>query len=113
VVETGDAIEVILRSDEPDRLEKRLRFVRNGEVVVSYSWDPGVMPAGAYFAPELSVASDPGLAFDPAPAEVWRHEIVTVSKKESGYEETVQGESVTPRWPCRAGRATVRIPARS
>jgi alpha-amylase/alpha-mannosidase (GH57 family) len=113
VVEAEGAVELILRSDASDKLEKRLRFAPDGEVFISWRWDAGVMPSGAFFSPELSVASDPGLAFDPSPAEVWRYDIVTVSKKESGYEETVQGESVTPRWPCRLGRATVRIPARS
>jgi hypothetical protein len=61
------------------------------------------------FAPEISLASDPGLTFDPVPEDVWRYDIVTVSKKESGYEETVQGEAITPRWPCRLGRASVRF----
>jgi hypothetical protein len=79
-------------------------------VTVSYRWDPGDFPGDAYFAPEISVSDDPGLTFEPAPEEVWRHDIVTVSKKESGYEETVQGTSVTPRWPCRLGRACVRFP---
>jgi alpha-amylase/alpha-mannosidase (GH57 family) len=112
VVEEEDAVEVILRSHAPDKLEKRMRFASDGALLISWRWDPGLLPSGAFFAPELSLSSDPGLELDPSPEEVWRHDIVTVSKKESGYEETVQGESVTPRWPCRLGRATVRIPAR-
>jgi hypothetical protein len=113
VVEVEGAVELILRSAASDKLEKRLRFAADGELTISWRWDAGVMPAGAFFAPELSVSSDPGLAFEPPPEEVWRYDIVTVSKKESGFEETVQGEAVTPRWPCRLGQAQVRIPARS
>jgi len=113
VVEKKAVVELILLSDAPDGLEKRVTFTPDGGVTLSWRWAPGVMPSGAFFAPELSVSSDPGLVFDPPPTEVWRHDIVTVSKKESGYEETVQGESVTPRWPCGLGRATVGIPARS
>ena len=81
-------------------------------MTISYRWDPGVFPPDAFVAPEYSLATDPGLTFEPGPHDVWRHDVVTVSKKESGYERTVQGVSVTPRWPCREGSATVRIPCR-
>jgi hypothetical protein len=65
----------------------------------------------AYFAPELSLALEPRLDLDPEPAAVWRYEIVTVSKRESGLEETVQGSSVTPLWPAVSGRARIVLRA--
>ncbi|NIP60640.1 MAG: DUF1926 domain-containing protein [Gemmatimonadetes bacterium] len=47
--------------------------------------------------------------WDPEPAAVWRHPIETISRSEEGPEATVQGESVTPLWPCRTGRAGLEI----
>jgi len=106
-------VTVTMTSNGVGDLEKVVTFEPDGSLTMSYRWDPGVLPPDAYFAPEISVASDPGLTFDPSPDDVWRYDIVTVSKKESGYEETVQGQSVTPRWPCNLGWARVRVPARS
>ena len=113
VVQGEGHVTVRMTSRGIGALEKCVSFEADGAVSVAYRWDPGAFPPDAYFAPEVSVAFDPGLTFEPRPDDVWRYDIVTVSKKESGYEETVQGESVTPRWPCGLGRARVRFPARS
>jgi alpha-amylase/alpha-mannosidase (GH57 family) len=113
VLEHDGQITISMTSPGIGALEKSIVFDVDGGVRITYRWDPGAFPPDAYFAPEVSVAADPGLAFDPSPDHVWRYDIVTVSKKESGYEETVQGVSITPRWPCGLGRAGVRIPPRS
>ena len=42
-------------------------------------------------------------------ADEWRFPIETVAKSERGLDRTRQGESVTPRWPVRLGKATVEI----
>jgi len=42
-------------------------------------------------------------------AEVWRSDITTVARSERGFEETVQGISITPRWPARLGRGALEI----
>ena len=39
----------------------------------------------------------------------WRSMITTVAKSERGLEETVQGLSITPRWPVHAGAAELRL----
>ncbi len=109
VEQLDDVVRVAMRSPGIGRLEKTVEIDVEGVVTLRYSWDPSDLPADAWFAPELSLASDMELASDPTPAEVWTHDIVTVSKKESGYEETVQGTSVTPRWPVRSGTATLRL----
>jgi alpha-amylase len=106
----GDVVTVALASGGVIALEKTLAFEDGGDVTVTYRWDPAGLPADAWFAPELSLEHDPGLAFEPAPADVWRHDIVTMSKRESGLEQTVQGVSVTPLWPTALGSARIVIP---
>jgi alpha-amylase/alpha-mannosidase (GH57 family) len=91
------------------RLSKTYEISESGEVTVSYRWDPAAFPESAWFSPEISVELEPALRFEPEPAEVWRHEIVTVSKREDGLEESVQGISITPRWPSAAGSARIRL----
>jgi alpha-amylase/alpha-mannosidase (GH57 family) len=98
---------VALRAAGLIALEKTLVFGERGELEVTYRWDPASLPADAWFATELSLAADPGLGFEPEPAHVWRYDIVTMSKRESGLEETVQGEAVTPLWPTGLGRARI------
>jgi hypothetical protein len=105
-------VRLSMTSDGIGALRKVVTFESDGAVTLEYQWDPGAFPPDAWFAPELSVASDPGVTFSPAPHDVWRYDIVTVSKKESGYEETVQGVSITPRWPAESGVASLRIPSR-
>ena len=113
VSESAVGVVIRLSAGGPGSLAKAYTFEADGAVSIDYRWDPSAFPPDALFAPELSVAEDPGLLFEPEPIEVWRHDVRTVSKTESGYEETVQGRSITPRWPCRAGRATIRVSGRS
>ena len=101
----GDVVEVACRARH---LEKRLRFDARGGLIVTYRWDPAMFPADALFAPEISVAH--GLALTYAPeGEVWSFAIATVSKSERGLDETVQGRSLTPRWPVALGGARIDI----
>jgi hypothetical protein len=110
-VSAGPTVTITLRAAGAISLAKTLELTERGAVEVTYAWDPSQLPADAWFAPEVSVSEDPGVTFDPAPGDVWRHDIVTVSKSESGLEETVQGCSITPLWPCSLGIARLLLPA--
>ena len=101
----GAAVEVTCQAPQ---LEKRLRFDAGGGVTVSYRWDPARFPRDALFAPEVSLAHPLELQCGPA-AEVWSFPIGTVSKSERGLDETVQGHSLTPRWPVALAEARVEI----
>jgi alpha-amylase/alpha-mannosidase (GH57 family) len=103
------AVRVELSARGRHRLEKVIEFGASGAVSATYRWDPAAFPRDARFAPELSLALDPGIEFDPVPGGVWRYEIVTVSKRESGLEETVQGTSLTPLWPATLGCARIVV----
>jgi len=100
----SDAITVVLQGPE---LDKRLKFDVAGCLDVAYTWDGAAHP-NAIFAPELSLARDVPLRLQPE-TEVWRSNITTVARSERGFEETVQGISLTPRWPARLGRCTLEI----
>ena len=76
---------------------------------VGYRWDPGEFPVDAYFAPEMSLSAEVDLVWGSEPEDVWRQEIRTVSKSEEGSEESVQGLSLTPRWPVTLGQCTFTI----
>ena len=108
-----ERVEIRMIAAGPVALTKTISFGTAGHVEVRYEWDPAGFPPGAFFAPELSLEHDPGVLFDPAPESVWRHEIVTWSKSEAGAEESMQGLSVTPRWPVGLGAASLVIPAAS
>jgi len=110
-VSTGRTVTLELKATGPIALEKTLELTERGAVEVTYTWDPAQLPADAWFAPEISITDDPGVTFDPIPDATWRHDIVTVSKRESGLEETVQGCSITPLWPCSLGTARLLLPA--
>ncbi len=103
----GDAVEVVCRAAG---LEKRLHCDAAGGLSVAYRWDPRAFPQGALFAPELSLAHQIDFTCAPA-ADVWSFPIATVSKSERGLDETIQGQSVTPRWPVAVGTARITIPA--
>lgn len=105
VSETGGAVEVACRARG---LEKRLRFRPDGGLSVAYRWDPSAFPRDAQFAPELSLAHPLDLTCTP-PADVWSFPIATVSKSERGLDETVQGQSLTPRWPVTGGEARILV----
>lgn len=89
-------------------IEKRLRFSAAGAFSVTYRWDPAAFPAGALFAAEISLSRPLEIRCTPA-ADVWSFPISTVSKSERGLDETVQGQSVTPRWPAALGEARVDV----
>jgi len=103
----GDAVEIVCRPAD-GLIEKRIRFTPSGNLAVSYRWDPAAFPAGALFAPEISLAQPLGLRCAPV-TEVWSFPITTVSKSERGLDETLQGESLTPRWPVALGEARVEL----
>ena len=93
---------------EAGGLTKLLRFDVRGGLRVTYRWDAAAFPQGTVFAPEISVSQVVALACMP-PADVWSFPIATVAKSERGLDETVQGHSLTPRWPVSAGGAQVDI----
>ena len=103
-VSTNAAV-ITLRAND---LEKRLTFDAVGCLAVAYSWNTDDTSRTSWFAPELSLAQD--LALDaPAAAETWRHQITTVARSERGFEETIQGVSLTPRWPARLGACALEL----
>jgi 4-alpha-glucanotransferase len=89
-------------------LEKTLSFDARGCVTVSYKWDTSGVAGGAMFAPELSLSRSVPVRVHPE-AEIWRSEITTVARSERGFEETVQGFSITPRWPAHLGAAGLEL----
>jgi hypothetical protein len=96
---------VVLQGND---LEKRLRFDVTGCLDVAYSWNAAAAPATAVFAPELSLAREVSVRVQPD-AEIWRSKITTVARSERGFEETVQGFSLTPRWPARLGGCSLEL----
>ena len=110
-IEVATASEVVVVLEAPagaPPLEKRIRVGADGALAVRYRWDAAMLPDGCWFAPELSLASPLDLALEP-PVEVWRFPIESVAKSERGLERTLQGESVTPRWPVRDGTARIEL----
>jgi hypothetical protein len=111
VTVAADAVEVVCRPrniEDRALIEKRLRFEATGGVRVSYQWNPAGLPADAVFATEISLGHRLQLKLNPD-TPVWTFAIQTVAKSERGLDETLQGESITPRWPVALGRATVEI----
>lgn len=105
--QVGPDLEILLTS-ENGAMTKRVRFTEHGNVRVEYSWDRGAFPSNGYFAPEISLAH-PAIISAHATVDTWRFWIETTAKSEHGLERTIQGESVTPRWPISAGSASVDI----
>lgn len=108
---TAMGAELRLRAGGGQGLEKTIRVSADGMLDIRYRWDPAAFPPEGWFAPELSLSTHVELVFDPPPATVWRYEIRSVSRSERGTEETVQGHSTTPLWPCGLGEARLRIGA--
>jgi len=95
--------------DSPDgAFEKRIRFGSNGALEVLYKWDPTGFPEDALFTTELSLGAEAEVTAYPESAS-WRFPISTFSKSERGFDETIQGESVTIRWPVGSGWGRVRL----
>jgi len=108
---SAEAVTVSCRAHggvEAGGLIKQLRFDAHGGLRVTYRWDAAAFPPGTVFAPEISVSQVVALACTPA-ADIWSFPIATVAKSERGMDETVQGHSLTPRWPVSAGGAQVDI----
>jgi alpha-amylase len=103
----GDEVEVVCRGMRGLQ-EKRIRFTAGGGMSVAYRWDPAAFASGAFFAPEISLAQPFHLRTSPE-AEIWSFRIATVSKSERGLDETVQGQSETPRWPVALGAARIEL----
>jgi alpha-amylase len=101
----GASVTVVLQGHD---LEKRLKFDAMGCLDVAYSWKAPAGHANALFAPELSLAREVPLRVQPE-TEVWRSKITTVARSERGFEETVQGISLTPRWPATLGGGALEL----
>lgn len=101
----GESVTIVLDGHD---LEKRLKFDRAGCLDVAYSWGAPAAHPTALFAPELSLARDVPLRVHPD-AEIWRSDITTVARSERGFEETVQGIALTPRWPARLGACALEL----
>ncbi len=91
-----------------DGISVAWRFTPDGSIDVRYSWDAAAAPAGARFAPELSLAHPLDLDA-PSAREVWRYEIATTAKSERGIERVRQGEAVTPLFDAGAGEAAFTL----
>ncbi len=102
---SADTAVITLRAND---LEKRLTFDAAGCLAAAYSWNTDEFSKNALFAPELSLARDVTLRV-PNVSETWRHPITTVARSERGFEETVQGVSLTPRWPAGLGGAVLEL----
>jgi hypothetical protein len=113
VESTSAGIAVTFRSESGSapRFEKRYLFQPGGTLVVEYRWDPGALGGDTVFAPELSYNGPLELECEPATTR-WSYDIVTVAKSEKALEQTVQGHSVTPRWPATAREARLILQTR-
>jgi alpha-amylase/alpha-mannosidase (GH57 family) len=107
VIEVPNAVEVVCTGDG---VEKRIRFSENGEIAVSWTWNPSAFGADAKFASEVSLFRPLEIVGNPA-ATVWTAPVETVSKSEKGLDRTVQGESVTLLWSADLGAASLRVGA--
>lgn len=105
VIHERDAVEIVCAGDG---LVKRIRFVEDGSITVSWTWDPSAFEAGSRFASEISLFRP--LELEPAPAATrWAAPIETVAKSEKGIDRTVQGESVSLLWNASLGGAILGV----
>jgi hypothetical protein len=88
--------------------EKRYHFLTGGGLDVDYRWNAAAIGDGTTFAPEVSYSGPMEITVTPS-APVWDYDIVTVAKSEKELEQTVQGRSVTPRWPIKTEQARLTI----
>ena len=101
---TAGGVEMVLRAPG---LGKRYRFPSTGPILIEYRWDAAALSNG-WFAPELSLAHPVTIHCIPE-AELWEHDIVTMSKSDRGMEQTVQGRSITVRWPVSAAEGRIEL----
>jgi alpha-amylase len=101
-------IEVSLGTADQGAFEKTIRFTEDGSVEVLFHWDPSSFPEDSFFSTELSLGAEANVQAVPETTP-WRFPISTFSKSERGFDETVQGESVTIRWPVQTGWGRVRL----
>ena len=113
VERSGDAVE--MRCSLP-------ADARVGQLAKTLRFDPGWRgsrratggnPLGSdqdLFTTELSLFRPLDFAFEPEP-DIWVFPVETVAKSERGLDRTLQGESVTLRWPLALGAARVEIVA--
>ena len=105
VIQDSEAVEIVCTGDG---LVKRIRFVEDGSLSVSWSWDPSAFEAHARFATEISLFRPVTIEAAPA-ATRWDSPIETVAKSEKGLDRTVQGESVTLLWDASLGDARLDV----
>ena len=79
-------------------------------LTAQYEWGADAGAPGDFFTVELSLFRPLGVTSTPD-AEVWTHPVETTAKSERGLDRTLQGESVTLRWPVELGAAVVRLTA--
>jgi alpha-amylase len=106
------AVELHFRSAADTRhpLEKSIRFEADGTITTRYAWGTDAGAPGDVFAVELSLFRPLGVIATPE-ATVWTHPVETVAKSERGLDQTLQGESLTLRWPVEAGAGSLVITA--
>jgi alpha-amylase/alpha-mannosidase (GH57 family) len=108
-----DRVVIRLTHDGQGQLQKVVTFEPDGTLTVAYRWDPGAFPDDAWFAPELSLAAEARIICDDAVNQPWEWDIRTISKSESGSEETTQGQATTLRWPTPTAQARFTLRPRS
>jgi hypothetical protein len=108
IEQTATTVEIVLRATAPVAMEKRLQFGEDGAITVTYRWDARTVPIGGVFAPEISLAHPLALRH-PGAQDTWEFAITTVAKSERGLDETIQGRSITPRWPGALGEARLDL----
>jgi hypothetical protein len=106
-----DVVVLVCRPVTGESYEKRLQFTAGGILTVSYDWDALTFFPGGVFSPEISLAQPIDLGYSSDP-DVWSFPITTLSKSERGFDETVQGQSITPRWPTSVGHARIELTPR-
>jgi hypothetical protein len=105
LIQERDALEIVCTGFG---LTKRLRFMEDGSMMVSWTWDASKFEIGARFASEVSLFRP--LEIDADSDETrWMAPVETVAKSEKGLDRTVQGESVTLLWSASLGAASLRV----
>jgi hypothetical protein len=107
---TDQGVEVTFRATSAGVpvFEKRYHFLAGGRLEATYHWNPRALGGSTTLAVEVSYAGPMEITATPA-APVWDYEIVTVAKSEKDLEQTIQGRSVTARWPVAAAEARLVI----